>query len=186
MVIESKLSRGTGPTATVLVQNGTLKVGDILICGEYYAKVKSMINDRGRQIKEAGPSNPVEISGLTGVPEAGEPFYVVGDEKKARDFSFRRLEEKRLKGAAAISHVSLEDLYQQIKEGKIKELNIITKADVQGSLEALLQSLKKLSTKDVTIKVIHSGVRRQCKRIRHYVGNCFQCPGNRISCRRRV
>ncbi len=158
VVIESKLSRGTGPTATVLVQNGTLKLGDVLICGDHYAKVKSMLNDRGAQIKKAGPATPVEISGLSAVPEAGESFYVVEDEKKARDFSFRRLEEKRLKGEAAITHISLEDLYQQIKEGKIKELNIIIKADVQGSLEALLQSLQKLGTKDVTIKVIHSGV----------------------------
>ena len=158
VVIESKLSRGTGPTATILVRNGTLTVGNILICGDYYARVKSMLNDRHQSVKQAGPAEPVEISGLTGVPEAGELFYVVQDEKKARDFSFRRLEEKRLKGAGSLAHVSLDDLYQQIKEGKIKELNIIVKADVQGSLEALLQSLKKLSTKDVTIKVIHNGV----------------------------
>ncbi len=158
VVIESKLSRGTGPTATVLVQNGTLKLGDILICGDYCAKVKSMRNDRGKQLQEAHPSDAAEISGLSGVPEAGESFFVVEEEKKARDFSLRRLEEKRLKGAAAITHISLEDLYQEIKEGRIKELNIIIKADVQGSLEALLQSLNKLSSKDVTIKVIHSGV----------------------------
>ncbi|MBN3039303.1 MAG: translation initiation factor IF-2 [Candidatus Omnitrophica bacterium] len=158
VVIESKLSRGTGPTATVLVQNGTLKIGDVLVCGDFCAKVKSMINDQGKQIKQAGPSDPVEISGLTGVPEAGERFYVVEDEKKAREFSFRRLEEKRLRGASSAAHVSLEDLYQQIKDGKIKELNLIVKADVQGSLEALLQSLQKLTTEDVTIKIIHSGV----------------------------
>jgi len=158
VVIESKISRGTGPTATVLVQNGTLKLGDILICGNYYARVKSMCNDRGKQMKATGPSGAAEISGLSGVPEAGEPFFVVDDEKKARDFSFRRLEEKRLKGATAITHISLEDLYREIQEGRIKELNIIMKADVQGSLEALLHSLEKLSSKDVTIKVIHSGV----------------------------
>lgn len=130
VVVESKLSRGTGPTAVVLIQTGSLRVGDILICGDYYARIKSMINDRAEQIKEAGPATPVEISGLTGVPEAGEPFYVVDDEKKARDFSFRRLEEKRLKGAQRLAHISLEDLYQQVKEGRIKELNIIVKADV--------------------------------------------------------
>ena len=158
VVIESKLSRGTGPTATVLVQNGSLEVGDILICGDYYARIKSMVNDRAEQIQQAGPSEPVEISGLSGVPEAGEAFFVVEDEKKARDFSFRRLEEKRLKGTAPITHISLEDLYQQVKEGKIKELNIIVKADVQGSLEALLAALKKLGSQDVTIKVIHNGV----------------------------
>jgi translation initiation factor IF-2 len=158
VVVESKLSRGTGPTATVLIQNGSLRIGDALICGDYYARIKSMRNDRGEQLEVAGPSDPVEISGLTGVPEAGESFYVVEDEKKARDFSLRRLEEKRLKGAERLAHISLEDLYQQIKEGRIKELNIILKADVQGSLEALLQSLQKLGTKDVTIKVIHSGV----------------------------
>ncbi len=158
VVIESKLSRGTGPTATVLVQNGTLREGDILICGDYYARVKSMRNDRGGQIEEAGPSDAAEISGFSGVPEAGELFYVVKDEKKARDFSFRRLEEKRLKGTTAAAHISLEDLYREIKEGRIKELNIIVKADVQGSLGALLQSLQKLSSEDVTIKVIHSAV----------------------------
>ncbi len=158
VVIESKLSRGTGPTATILVQNGSLRLGDVLICGDYYARIKSMVNDRAEQVKGVGPSDPVEISGLSGTPEAGEPFYVVEDEKKARDFSLRRLEEKRLKGAAAITHISLEDLYQQIKEGKIKELNIIVKADVQGSLEALLQALQKMSSKDVMVKVIHSGV----------------------------
>lgn len=158
IVVESKLSRGTGPTATILVQNGSFNVGDVLICGDYYARVKSMVNDQGKQMEKAGPSDPIEISGLSGVPEAGEPFYVVEDEKKARDLSMRRLEEKRLKGAAAITHVSLEDLYQQIKEGKLKELNIIVKADVQGSLEALLQVLQKLSSEEITIKVIHSGV----------------------------
>ncbi|MBU3933822.1 MAG: translation initiation factor IF-2 [Candidatus Omnitrophica bacterium] len=158
VVVESKLSRGSGPTATVLIQNGSLKLGDALICGDYYARIKSMANDRREQLKQCGPSEPVEISGLTGVPQAGERFYVVEDEKKARDFSLRRMEEKRLKGARPLAHISLDDLYQQIKEGKIKELNIIVKADVQGSLEALLQSLQKLTSKDVTIKVIHSGV----------------------------
>ena len=117
-----------------------------------------MISDRGKHVKEAGPADPVEISGLSGVPEAGEAFYVTKDEKKARESSFRRIEEKRLKGASKLAHISLEDLYQQIQEGKIKELNIVVKADVQGSLEALLHSLHKLGTKDVTIKVIHSGV----------------------------
>jgi translation initiation factor IF-2 len=158
IVVESKLSRGTGPTATILIQNGSLKVGDVLICGDYCARIKSMVNDRGKQIKEGGPSVPVEISGLSGVPEAGEPFYVVEDEKKARDFSFRRLEEKRLRGAVPITHISLEDLYEQVKEGKIEELNVIIKADVQGSLEALLQSLKKFGSRDVTIKFVHSAV----------------------------
>jgi len=158
VVVEGKLSRGTGSTVTILVQNGTLRISDVLICGDYYGRIKSMVNDSGVHVKEAGPADPVEVSGLSGVPEAGETFYVAEDEKKARDFSFRRLEEKRLKGSAALSHISLEDLYQQIKEGKIKELNIIVKADVQGSLEALIQSLQKLGTKDVAIKVIHSGV----------------------------
>jgi len=158
VIVESKLSRGSGPTATVLVQNGTLRLGDVLICGDYHARIKSMVNDRRQQLKECGPSEPVEVSGLTGVPEAGERFHVVENEKKARDFSLRRMEEKRLKGARPLAHISLDDLYQQIKEGKIKELNIIVKADVQGSLEALLQSLQKLTSKDVTIKVIHSGV----------------------------
>jgi translation initiation factor IF-2 len=158
VVVESKLSRGRGPSATVLIQNGSLQVGDVLICGDYYARIKSMINDRGEQLRQAGPAAPVEISGLSGVPEAGEAFYVVEDEKKAREFSLRRLEEKRLKGTSTLAHVSLEDFYQQFKEGKIKELDIILKADVQGSLEVLLQSLQKLSAKEIAIKVIHSGV----------------------------
>lgn len=158
VVIESKLSRGRGPTATILLQTGTLRLGDVLICGDYYARVKSMLNDCTEQVEQARPADAVEISGLSGVPEAGELFYVVEDEKKARDFSSRRLEEKRLKGARPIAHISLEELYQQVKEGRIKELNIVVKADVQGSLEALLTSLQKLGSKDVAIKVIHSGV----------------------------
>lgn len=158
VVIESRLSRGTGPTATVLVQNGTLAIGDMLICGNYCGRVKTMKNNRGEQQEKAGPSGAVEISGLSGVPEAGESFFVVNDEKKARDFSLRQIEEKRLKGVSPISHISLEQLYQQVKEGKIKELSVIIKADVQGSLEAILHSLEKLATRDVTIKIMHSGV----------------------------
>ncbi|MBN2097297.1 MAG: translation initiation factor IF-2 [Candidatus Omnitrophica bacterium] len=158
VVIESKLSRGTGPTATILVRSGHFRLGDVLVCGDYYGRVKSMRNDRGEPVEEALPSDAVEISGLSGVPEAGEIFYVVQDEKKARDFSLRRLEEKRLRGTANITHVTLEDLHQQIQEGRLKELNIVVKADVQGSLEALIQSLQKLGTSSVAIKVIHSGV----------------------------
>ncbi|MFC1632158.1 translation initiation factor IF-2 [Candidatus Omnitrophota bacterium] len=158
VVVESKLSRGTGPTATVLIQHGTLSLADVLICGNFYARIKSMRNDQGQQLNQAGPAEAVEISGLSGVPEAGERFYVVEDEKRARDFSLRRLEEKRLKGAQRAAHISLDDLYQQIQEGKIKELNIIIKSDVQGSVQALLQALQKLGSKDVTIKCIHTGV----------------------------
>lgn len=158
IVIEGKLSKGRGSTATVLIQNGTLRVGDALISGLYYGKVKIMVNDRKHRMTVAGPSDPVEISGLSGVPQAGDLFFVVDDEKKAKEISLARVKEFREQGAEPTRRVTLEDVYQQIKEGKLKELKIIIKADVQGSVEALLQSLEKLNTKDVSLRIIHKGV----------------------------
>jgi translation initiation factor IF-2 len=158
VVIESQLSRGRGVVATVLVQNGTLRVGDIVIASSHFGKVKAMIDDKGRQVKEAPPSMPVEILGLSGVPQAGEKFFVARDEKKAREYCLQQQMAEKERGLGAPKHVSLEGLYQQIAKGQIKELKIIVKGDVSGSIEALKKSLTELSIKDVKINVIHSGV----------------------------
>ena len=159
VVIEGKLSKGRGSVATVLVQNGTLNVGDLVVCGEFYGKIKAVNNDRAKRIKSAGPSIPVEIIGLNGVPASGERFFVVPDEKQARIIAEKRaleLKEKTLSGSS--SHLSLEGLFDMMKEQGTKELKIIIKADVQGSLEVLKQSLEKLSTDMIKLKVIHGGI----------------------------
>jgi translation initiation factor IF-2 len=156
-VIEGHLSKGSGPVATVIVQKGTLRTGDIMVCGPYTGRVKSMRNDRGKTVKEAGPSYAVEVSGLSQVPEAGETFFVVEDEKTARKITEKRvleLRERQMSGAH--KHLSLEELYQKISEGSFKELKIIIKADVQGSMEALAQSLEKLSNDQCRVRVIHA------------------------------
>ncbi len=161
VVIESKLTRGSGPVSTVLVQNGTLKAFDIIICGKNFGKVKALINDKGQRVKEAGPSTPVEVLGLSGVINAGELFYVIKDEKKAREVAMlkhRQEKEKKLISTGRKEKISLDDLYKEIQSGHIKELKIIVKTDVQGSLEALIQNLEKLSTERVQLKVIHAGV----------------------------
>ena len=158
IIIEGRLSKGKGSTATVLVQNGTLRTDDALIAGDHYGKVRVMVNDRGDAVKEARPADPVEISGLSGVPQAGDLFYVVENEKKAKEIFLARQNEIKEHGVKPMRRFTLEDIYQQIKEGKLKELRIIVKADVQGSVEVLLQSLEKLSTKDVALRVMHSGV----------------------------
>ena len=158
VVIESQLSRGRGVVATVLVQNGTLRVGNVVIAGSYYGKVKAMINDKGQQIEEAPPSMPVEISGLSGVPQAGERFFVAKDARKAREYCLQKQTAEKERELVAPKHMSLEGLYQQIEKGQIKELKVIIKGDVSGSIEALQKSLIELSTKDVKINVIHSGV----------------------------
>lgn len=159
IVIDAKLSRGRGAVATVLVQNGILNVGDILICGQFYGKIKAMFNDLAKKIERAHPSMPVEITGLSGVPLAGEQFYVVSDEKQARQIAYERQENARF-GAIQpkVKRVSLEDISSQIKEGKVRELNIILKADVQGSLGALEDALGDFSTSEVQIKFIHKGI----------------------------
>lgn len=158
-IVEAELSKGKGPLATVLVANGTLRVGDTIIVGLNYGKIKAMLDDKGRRVKDAGPAKPVEILGLSGVPLAGEKFYVVTDEKKARDIVVaKRLAAEKKKHDARAQKISLEDLYSRIKDGEVKELKIILKADVQGSLEAIEDSLVKLSTSEVKLSVIHAQV----------------------------
>lgn len=161
VVIESKLTQGSGPIANVLVQNGTLKISNTVICGKCVGKIKALINDKGQRIKEAGPAMPVEILGLDGVVKTGDMFYVVEDEKKAKEIASakeHREKEQRLLRDTGKHKISLEDLYKEITSGHIKELKLVAKADVQGSLEALIQSLEKLSTEKVKLKVIHGAV----------------------------
>ena len=157
-VIEAKIDKGRGPVATVLVQDGTLNVGDIVIAGTAVGHVRAMVNDKGRRIKVAGPSTPVEILGLSEAPSGGDHFRVVKDEKLARDVAeSRRHEEKETKFNQTVK-VSLDNLFSQIDEGNMKELNVIIKADVQGSVEAVKQSLEKLSNDEVRVRAIHGGV----------------------------
>ena len=161
LVLEAKLDKGRGSVATVLVQKGTLRVGDPIAAGSNYGKVRAMINDKGERVETAGPSTPVEILGLNGVPNAGEVFVSTGNEKEARNFAETFIKdgrEKLIDASKAKSKMSLEDLFNQIQEGELKELDIIVKADVQGSVEAVKQSLVKLSNDEVVVKVIHAGV----------------------------
>ena len=157
-VAEAKLDKGRGPVATVLVQSGTLQVGNAFVAGRYYGKVRAMINDRGQRVKNAPPSTPVEVLGFTGVPEAGDQFFAVDSERDARTLSEFRQEQHRATQLGPQSRVSLDDLFDQIREGDIKELNIIVKGDVQGSVEAVFDSLQRLSTDEVKINVIHQAV----------------------------
>ncbi len=157
-VMEAELDKGKGPVARILVQNGTLKVGDAFVAGDCFGRIRAMTNDRGRRIKEAGPSTPVEITGLTEVPQAGDPFMVFEDERKAREIADKRSIKTRQETMKANQAVTLEDLFSKIKEGEIKELNVILKADVQGSLEALKGSLEKIEIEGVRVRTIHSGV----------------------------
>ncbi|MBY0755579.1 translation initiation factor IF-2 [Clostridium sardiniense] len=157
-VIEAKLDKGRGSVASLLVQNGTLHVGDSILVGATYGRIRAMFDDTGKKIKSAGPSIPVEILGLSEVPAAGDRFNQVKDEKTARNMAEIRKEKDKTDSLNARHRVSLEDLYSQIKEGTVKELDIVVKADVQGSVEAIRQSLEKLSTDDVKVRVIHGGV----------------------------
>ncbi len=157
-VVEARLDKGRGPVATLLVQNGTLKAGDIIIAGTAVGRVRAMLDDKGNRITEAGPSVPVEITGLGEVPGAGSPFNAVADERLARELVEQRKAEERAKANAPVQKVSLEDLFSQIQAGEVKDLNIIVKADVQGSAEAVKASLEKLSNEEVRVRVIHSGV----------------------------
>ncbi len=156
-VIEAKLDRGRGPVATVLVQDGTLKVGESIICGSISGKIRAMVNDRGERVESAGPSTPVEILGLNDVPLAGDRFQVVGDDRIARQVAEKRA-IKLKEASRRIQRVTLDDLFKQIQEGEVKDLNLILKADVQGSLEAVQDALAKLSLEEVQIKIIHTGV----------------------------
>ena len=158
-IIEAQLDKGRGPVATVLVQEGTLNVGDPIVAGAAYGKIRAMMDDKGRRVKKAGPSKPVEILGLSEVPAAGETFYVAANEKQARQLAESVIAKSRkdmLKDTP--QKVSLDDLFNQIQSGNVKELNIVVKADVQGSVEAVKQSLEKLSNDEVRIRIIHGGV----------------------------
>ena len=157
-VIEAKLDKGRGAVASLLIQNGTLHVGDSILVGSTYGRIRAMFDDNGKKIKEAGPSIPVEVLGLSEVPSAGDRFVVCKDEKTARNMAETRKEKMRQDSHQTSHRVSLEDLYSQIQEGKVKELSAIVKADVQGSVEAIKQSLEKLSTDDVKVRVIHGAV----------------------------
>ncbi|MEH7452813.1 translation initiation factor IF-2 [Gottfriedia acidiceleris] len=156
-VIEAELDKGKGAVATLLVQNGTLKVGDPIVVGTSFGRVRAMVNDLGRRIKEASPSMPVEITGLNEVPQAGDRFMVFADEKRARQVGEARASQAVLQQRSESSKLSLEDLFAQIQEGNVKEINLIVKADVQGSVEAMAASLQKIEVEGVKVKIIHTG-----------------------------
>ncbi|MPM62386.1 Translation initiation factor IF-2 [bioreactor metagenome] len=158
-IIEAQLDKGRGPVATVLVQEGTLNIGDPIVAGSAFGKIRAMMDDKGRRVKKAGPSKPVEILGLSEVPTAGDTFYVAGNDKQARQLAESVVAKSRkdmIKDTP--QKVSLDDLFNQIQAGNVKDLNIVVKADVQGSVEAVKQSLEKLSNEEVRIRIIHGGV----------------------------
>ncbi len=157
-VIEAELDKGKGPVATVLIQTGTLNIGDTFVVGNTFGKVRAMIDDKGKRVKKAGPSTPVEIQGLSEVPDAGDIFNVVDDERIAKLIAEKRRDKQWLTQQQSKQKVSLDELFNQIQEGKVKDLNVIVKADVQGSVEAVKQSLAKLSNNEVKVKTIHGGV----------------------------
>ena len=157
-IVEAKLDRGRGPVATVLVQEGTLRIGDAFVCGVFHGKVRAMINDLGQKVEIAPPSSPVEILGLQGVPQAGDSFIAVADESKARQVAEHRHTKQRETELVKSSKVSLEELYDQIKTGDVKELRVVVKADVQGSVEALTDALTRMSTAEVKLRVLHGSV----------------------------
>jgi len=157
-IIEAELDKGRGPVATILVQNGTLHVGDSIVAGTAYGRVRAMMNYKGQRIKKAGPSIPVQVLGLSDVPEAGDTMYAVEDDKLAKQVAEERKEKLKEQQLKASSKMSLDELFNKIKEGEVKELNIIVKADVQGSVEAVRQSLEKLSNDEVRVRVIHGAV----------------------------
>lgn len=157
-VIEAELDKSRGPVATLLVQHGTLNIGDSLVVGNTYGKVRAMVNDMGKRIKTAGPSLPVEITGLNDIPQAGDRFVVFKDDKKARQIGEERAKNKILRDREVTNKVSLENLFETLKEGELKDLNLILKADVQGTVEALAASLMKIDVEGVNIRIIHTGV----------------------------
>ncbi len=158
IVVDAHMSHGKGALATVIVQNGILREGDIIVTGALFGKIRAMFDDLEKPVKEAGPSTATEILGLPGVPEAGDMFYVVENEKIAREITVQKQEQIKMNKQQLFSKITLEDLYAQVKEGKIKELNVIMKADVQGSLEALIDSLGKIPSEEVHLKFIHTAV----------------------------
>ena len=155
-VVEAKLDIGRGPVATVLVQEGTLRAGDAFISGFQYGKIRAMVDDRGKRLDTAGPSIPVEIQGLSGVPMAGDEFVVVDDEKAAKQISMHRAQKQRVKELAQSSTLTLEKYYEQMQDGLVKDLNLIIKADVQGSIEALIEAFQKIPSEEVQVNVVHS------------------------------
>jgi len=158
VVIEAKMSKGRGPVSTLLIQSGTLRLNDNIIVGLYYGKIRAMFNDHGQSVTQAPPSFPVEIIGISGVPQAGEPFFALEDEKVARGLALRRQEKERQEQIKTVKRISLEDLHAQIQEGKLKELKLIIKADVQGSLEAISETLNKLNVSEIKLDIIHEAV----------------------------
>ena len=157
-VVESKLDKGRGTVATLIVQNGTLKEGDPVVAGTAYGRVRAMLNSKGKRIKKAGPSTAVEIQGLNSVPDAGDQFFAVSSDKEARDLGTARQERKREEYMKQTSKISLEDLFEKMQSGEMKELNIIVKVDVQGSIDAIKKSFEKISNEEVVVKVIHGSV----------------------------
>jgi len=157
-IIESRLDKGRGPVATVIIQNGTLKVGDAFVAGVTYGKVRALIDDTGKRINEALPSTPVEVVGFENVPQAGDAFYVVEDEKIARQIAHTRAQKKRLAEMQKVQKLTFQEIYERIKEGKVKELNLIIKGDVQGSVEALKKAVEDISHPEIKVKVIHTAV----------------------------
>jgi translation initiation factor IF-2 len=155
-VVEAKLDSGRGPVATVLVKEGTLRAGDAVVCGVHHGKVRALLNDLGQKVDQAGPSHPVEIIGLSGVPMAGDEMVALKDEKDARQVSQHRTQKQRAKELAKTSRLSLEKLFERMQEGEVKDLHLIIKADVDGSLEAIRDSLVKLSNQEVSINIIHA------------------------------
>jgi translation initiation factor IF-2 len=158
VVIEAKMSKGRGPVATLLVQNGTLHLNENVIVGSLYGKIRAMFNHRGQSVTSAGPGVPVEVLGIQGIPDAGEQFFVIQNEKEAKELSAMRQERERQQQIKTIKKISLEELHAQIREGKIKELKLIIKADVQGSLEAINDTLNKLNVTEIKLDIIHAGV----------------------------
>ena len=155
-VVEAKIDSGRGPVATVLVREGTLRTGDPVVCGVHFGKVRAMLDDRGQPVEEAGPSIPVEILGLSGVPEAGDELAVVADEKTAKQISLHRMQKQRARDLQQAARPSLESLFERMKQGAAKELNLILKADVQGSIEALSEALTRLSNEEVRVNIVHA------------------------------
>jgi len=158
VVVEARMAKGRGPVATLLVQNGTLHLNQNIIVGNLYGKIRAMLNDRGQSVTSVGPASPVEILGISGIPQVGEQFFVIEDERQAKDLVQARVEKERQQQIKTVKRVSLEDLHNQIVEGKIKELKLIIKSDVQGSLEAIKDTLDKLNVSEIKIEVIHTGV----------------------------
>ncbi len=157
-IIEARLDRGRGPVATVLVQTGTLRISDTIVAGTAYGRVRAMINDVGEQVREAGPSEPVEVIGFSEVPAAGDIMNAVDQDKLSRQVASERRDKQKAERLKSMSKVSLDDLFSKIEEGQIQDLNLVVKADVQGSVEAVRQSLEKLSGDEVRVKVVHGGV----------------------------